>query len=319
MLPDLRRHVAARVAIGPTGYWITSSIGQLVAFGNLPNDGGTGGLGLNAPIVGMGGHPSGTGYWLLGTGRGSLHLRQRPASTARPARSGSTSRSSAWRRRRAARLLARRERRGRVLLRRRGVPRVDGRSAPELAGARAHADADGPRLLALRGDGGIFSFGDAKFFGSTGGIHLNQPIVGMAARPQNDGYWMVAADGGIFTFGKAPFLGSGASRPRSSPCVAMTPVHDRPRLRAAVRRRIGADVRRRAVPRWRGRPAVSGPPSGSPVASRRSVSGSPSSPRRRSAASCVRVLAHPSPRRRLRRFLRASTSRSGAAGDPCRC
>ena len=41
----------------------------------------------------------------------------------------------------------------------------------------------------------------------------------MAARPQNDGYWMVAADGGIFSFGRAPFLGSGASPPRSSPCV----------------------------------------------------------------------------------------------------
>ena len=30
-------------------------------------------------------------------------------------------------------------------------------------------------------DGGIFNFGDAKFYGSTGAIHLNQPVVGMAA------------------------------------------------------------------------------------------------------------------------------------------
>ena len=30
-------------------------------------------------------------------------------------------------------------------------------------------------------DGGIFAFGDANFFGSTGNIRLNQPIVGMAA------------------------------------------------------------------------------------------------------------------------------------------
>ena len=43
----------------------------------------------------------------------------------------------------------------------------------------------------------------------------------MAARPQNDGYWMTAADGGIFAFGRAPFLGSGASPPRSSPCVSI--------------------------------------------------------------------------------------------------
>jgi len=29
-------------------------------------------------------------------------------------------------------------------------------------------------------DGGIFSFGDANFYGSTGNIHLNKPIVGMS-------------------------------------------------------------------------------------------------------------------------------------------
>lgn len=28
-------------------------------------------------------------------------------------------------------------------------------------------------------DGGIFNFGDAAFHGSTGAMHLNQPIVGM--------------------------------------------------------------------------------------------------------------------------------------------
>ncbi len=35
---------------------------------------------------------------------------------------------------------------------------------------------NGYRLVAS--DGGIFAFGDAGFFGSTGGIALNQPIVG---------------------------------------------------------------------------------------------------------------------------------------------
>ncbi|MDQ1361433.1 MAG: hypothetical protein QOJ44_1810, partial [Acidimicrobiaceae bacterium] len=29
-------------------------------------------------------------------------------------------------------------------------------------------------------DGGIFTYGQATFFGSMGGQHLNQPIVGMA-------------------------------------------------------------------------------------------------------------------------------------------
>ncbi|MCZ7526384.1 MAG: hypothetical protein M5U14_08445 [Acidimicrobiia bacterium] len=45
-------------------------------------------------------------------------------------------------------------------------------------------------------DGGIFAFGDAGFFGSTGAIVLNQPINGMAPTPSGLGYWLVASDGG---------------------------------------------------------------------------------------------------------------------------
>jgi hypothetical protein len=56
-------------------------------------------------------------------------------------------------------------------------------------------------------DGGIFAFGDAEFYGSTGAIRLNSPIVGMASTPLGDGYWMTAQDGGIFAF-RAPFHGS---------------------------------------------------------------------------------------------------------------
>jgi hypothetical protein len=57
-------------------------------------------------------------------------------------------------------------------------------------------------------DGGIFSFGDAAFYGSMGGKPLNQAIVGMAGTPTGKGYWLVAKDGGIFSFGDAAFYGS---------------------------------------------------------------------------------------------------------------
>jgi hypothetical protein len=30
-------------------------------------------------------------------------------------------------------------------------------------------------------DGGIFSFGDAQYYGSMGGTHLNAPMVGIAS------------------------------------------------------------------------------------------------------------------------------------------
>ena len=56
-------------------------------------------------------------------------------------------------------------------------------------------------------DGGVFTFGDAQFHGSTGAIRLHRPVIGIAATPDNHGYWLVATDGGVFAF-DAPFLGS---------------------------------------------------------------------------------------------------------------
>jgi N-acetylmuramoyl-L-alanine amidase len=40
-------------------------------------------------------------------------------------------------------------------------------------------------------DGGIFSFGDARFYGSLGGTSVTAPAVGMAATPAGSGYWLV--------------------------------------------------------------------------------------------------------------------------------
>ena len=70
-------------------------------------------------------------------------------------------------------------------------------------------------------DGGIFAFCDAKFFGSTGAVRLNQPIVGMATTPSGNGYWLVARDGGIFAFGDARFLGSTGAISLNQPIVGM--------------------------------------------------------------------------------------------------
>ena len=61
------------------------------------------------------------------------------------------------------------------------------------------------------------------FYGSMGGTHLNQPIVGMAATPDGKGYWLVAADGGIFSYGDAGFYGSTGSLTLNEPIVGMAP------------------------------------------------------------------------------------------------
>ena len=83
-------------------------------------------------------------------------------------------------------------------------------SAPNfpIVGIAATPDGNGYYLVAS--DGGIFTFGDAVFQGSTGAIHLNKPVVGMAVDPATGGYWLVATDGGIFAY-DAPFYGSTGS------------------------------------------------------------------------------------------------------------
>ena len=75
-------------------------------------------------------------------------------------------------------------------------------------------------------DGGIFDYGDATFWGSTGSLHLNAPVVGMAVTPSTNGYWMVASDGGIFNYGDARFFGSMGGRHLNQPIVGMAATAD---------------------------------------------------------------------------------------------
>ncbi|HVW34854.1 MAG TPA: VCBS repeat-containing protein [Acidimicrobiia bacterium] len=77
----------------------------------------------------------------------------------------------------------------------------------------------GYRLMAS--DGGVFAFGNAAFFGSTGAIRLNQPIVGGVPTSSDNGYWFVARDGGIFNYGDAKFFGSTGALSLAQPVVGM--------------------------------------------------------------------------------------------------
>jgi hypothetical protein len=70
-------------------------------------------------------------------------------------------------------------------------------------------------------DGGVFTFGDAQFYGSTGSMHLNKSVVAMTSTPSGQGYWLFASDGGVFAYGDAGFFGSTASMHLNAPIVAM--------------------------------------------------------------------------------------------------
>jgi len=74
------------------------------------------------------------------------------------------------------------------------------------------------------GDGGVYTFGHAAFYGSAGDIRLAAPAVGMAVSPSGHGYWIAAADGGVFTYGDARYYGSGAADGLDrSPVVGIAP------------------------------------------------------------------------------------------------
>jgi hypothetical protein len=86
-------------------------------------------------------------------------------------------------------------------------------------------------------DGGIFSFGSAQFYGSTGSLHLQRPVVGIVPTADHGGYWLDASDGGVFAYGDTQFYGSipglglnpaGSGLPNSlnAPIVGMVPSID---------------------------------------------------------------------------------------------
>jgi hypothetical protein len=75
-------------------------------------------------------------------------------------------------------------------------------------------------------DGGVFTFGDAGFYGSLGNARLIAPIVGMASTPDGKGYWLVGADGGVFAFGDAGFYGSLGNVRLDAPIVGMASTPD---------------------------------------------------------------------------------------------
>ena len=190
------------------GYWLVASDGGIFAYGGAGFYGSTGGMHLNAPVIGMSPTGSRRGYWLLGSdggifsfgdarffgSTGGQHLNQPVVGMAT-----TPSGNGYW------------------LVARDGGIFAFGDAAffGSTGGIRLNQPVvgmaptpSGRGYWLVASDGGIFAFGDARFFGSTGGQHLNQSIIAMASTPSGGGYWMVASDGGIFAFGDAGFYGS---------------------------------------------------------------------------------------------------------------
>ncbi|HEV7888231.1 MAG TPA: S8 family serine peptidase [Acidimicrobiales bacterium] len=91
---------------------------------------------------------------------------------------------------------------------------------------RALTDDGQPGYYMTGSDGGVFSFGRSGFYGSTGSIKLNKPIVGMSSTPRRRGYWFVASDGGVFNYGGAGFVGALGGSALKAPIVGMAALAD---------------------------------------------------------------------------------------------
>ena len=89
---------------------------------------------------------------------------------------------------------------------------------------------DGKGYWLVAGDGGVFSFGDASFLGSSGQMNPAlppggsnsfipaTPIVGMSPTPDGKGYWLATSTGAIYSFGDANYFGStGQINPQDPP------------------------------------------------------------------------------------------------------
>jgi len=182
------------------GYWLIGSDGGVFGFGDAKFDGSVPqvlkpGEHLAAPIVGVAATPDGGGYWLVGSDGGIFSFGDAPFAGSVPG------------------ALKGKKLNAPVV----GIAASPGSINPSTGGFSG----DGYWLVAS--DGGVFAFGDAKFFGSVPGAlkagqHLNAPIVGVAVGPgvanlstftlDSDGYWLTGSDGGVFAFGDSGYFGS---------------------------------------------------------------------------------------------------------------
>jgi hypothetical protein len=62
----------------------------------------------------------------------------------------------------------------------------------------------------LMSDGGVYPFGDARYFGSPKRTGVKITATSIEARPAGDGYWVLGADGTVTGFGAATSFGKAA-------------------------------------------------------------------------------------------------------------
>ena len=108
------------------------------------------------------------------------------------------------------------------------LPAVSVPSGAHIVGMASTQDGGGGWLTDNLGD--VYAEGDALYVGGLGGVHLNAPIVGIAAAASGQGYVLAASDGGAFNYGTQHFFGSvpgslAAGQKLNAPIVGIAVTH----------------------------------------------------------------------------------------------
>jgi hypothetical protein len=219
-VPDARG-----AANGSPAYLMVTDAGSVAAFGGLHYAGSLNRL-LHRPIVAMAEAAGGQGYWLAdadGTvfAIGDAHnYGSLPAPAVATTHSGSRAGAHSAHSTRATHAFH--------------IAAMHGAHARHAAEATAPgqrvvdmvATPDGFGYWVVTAGGGVFSFGDARYYGSMGQTPLRAPVVGMATTPDGRGYWLSGADGGVFSFGDAQFMGSATGDKLPAPVTGITATPD---------------------------------------------------------------------------------------------
>jgi hypothetical protein len=198
--------VAAPPAVNLNGYRLVANEGGIFDFG-LNFDGSLANNHLNAPIVGIANSPGYDGYLMAGGDGGVFALG---GANFYGSLGGQTLPSPI------SAIAAPPSENGYWLVAQNGkiynfgsappLPAVSVPSGAHIVGMASTQDGGGGWLTDNLGD--VYAEGDALYEGGLGGVHLNKPIVGIAAAASGQGYVLAASDGGAFNYGTQHFFGS---------------------------------------------------------------------------------------------------------------
>jgi hypothetical protein len=208
-----RRYVAITPTASGNGYWVTDAKGNVLPFGDARASGGTGGLRLHAPIIGISTTATGNGYWLLALDGGIFTFGDAHfyGSTGAKKLNAPIIAMAATPTGRGYWLLGAD---GGVFTF--GDARFYGSTGAMKLNAPVNsmiATTSGRGYLLLARDGGMFTFGDARYVGSIPALGWcpGTVAIAMARTTTGGGYWIMLGDGRVVSFGDAKPWGEPAS------------------------------------------------------------------------------------------------------------